>query len=337
MDAKAISEQSKALAKATQANESAAVLRILKQLRDGVVATEDLLRQTRIGVTVNRAKNASKDAGVQRLAGEIVRKWREEVSKASKRPSPSRRASPNPGGASPPEAGGAPPAPGSGSDVAPEFRTWKADRVNTKRTDSAQRNACIGLLYDGLAYCSTDPTAHITTVTIEIEAAAYKALGPETTEAYRAKMRMLFQNLKNRTSAPLRAQVLSGEIAPARFVVMSHEELKSEARRAEDRAMESENMRLAHVPQAEKAISATLTCPKCGQKKVSYSQAQTRSADEPMTTFCECNSCGRRWKVCRKGMRALWSLMNRAVLVKHCLRVRYGRQGFRGTVRDRSQ
>lgn len=30
-----------------------------------------------------------------------------------------------------------------------------------------------------------------------------------------------------------------------------------------------------------------MQCGKCGQKKVSYSQAQTRSADEPMTTFCE--------------------------------------------------
>jgi transcription elongation factor S-II len=39
-----------------------------------------------------------------------------------------------------------------------------------------------------------------------------------------------------------------------------------------------------------------LTCGKCGQKKVSYSQAQTRSADEPMTTFCECTVCGNRWK-----------------------------------------
>ena len=318
MDAKAIQERAKALGKATQANESAAVLRILKQLKDGVVATEDLLRQTKIGVAVNRAKNASKDAAVQRMAGEIVRKWREEVSKETKRNSPSRRTSPSPAGAKNSTSGTASPAPGQASDVAPEFRTWKTDRVSTKRTDSAQRNACIGLLYDGLAYCSTEPTPHVAAVTIEVEAAAYAAHGPETTDKYRAKMRSLFQNLKNRASGPLRAQVLAGEIAPDRFVVMSHEELKSESRRAEDKAMENENMRAAHVPQAEKAISATLQCAKCGQRKVSYSQAQTRSADEPMTTFALCENCGKRWKVCLTGATStnLWIANGRSVLVR---------------------
>lgn len=27
-------------------------------------------------------------------------------------------------------------------------------------------------------------------------------------------------------------------------------------------------------------------------------QVQTRSSDEPMTTFVVCNECGNRWKVC---------------------------------------
>ena len=50
------------------------------------------------------------------------------------------------------------------------------------------------------------------------------------------------------------------------------------------------------VAQEEKSVSTSLECGKCHQKKVSYSQAQTRSADEPMTTFCECMNCGNRWK-----------------------------------------
>lgn len=39
-----------------------------------------------------------------------------------------------------------------------------------------------------------------------------------------------------------------------------------------------------------------MQCGKCKAKKVAYTQAQTRSADEPMTTFCECMQCGAKWK-----------------------------------------
>lgn len=37
-------------------------------------------------------------------------------------------------------------------------------------------------------------------------------------------------------------------------------------------------------------------CKRCGSMKTVYTQAQTRSADEPMTTFVQCQSCGYRWK-----------------------------------------
>lgn len=38
------------------------------------------------------------------------------------------------------------------------------------------------------------------------------------------------------------------------------------------------------------------TCGKCKSKKTTYTQAQTRSADEPMTTFVTCLNCDHRWK-----------------------------------------
>ena len=38
------------------------------------------------------------------------------------------------------------------------------------------------------------------------------------------------------------------------------------------------------------------TCHKCKSKKTTYTQAQTRSADEPMTTFVTCLNCDNRWK-----------------------------------------
>ena len=37
-------------------------------------------------------------------------------------------------------------------------------------------------------------------------------------------------------------------------------------------------------------------CKKCHQRECSYYQLQTRSADEPMTTFVTCLNCGNNWK-----------------------------------------
>jgi hypothetical protein len=37
-------------------------------------------------------------------------------------------------------------------------------------------------------------------------------------------------------------------------------------------------------------------CRKCKSKKTRYYQMQTRSADEPMTTFVTCLQCSTRWK-----------------------------------------
>lgn len=145
-------------------------------------------------------------------------------------------------------------------------------------------------------YTSRAAPKSILAVARAVEAAAHDHLGPETSAPYKEKMRSLFQNLKNKSNGQLRARVLAGEIAPERFVRMSAEELKSPERREEDRQMQKENMDKAMVAQELKSISTSLTCGKCGQKKVSYSQAQTRSADEPMTTFCECTVCGKRWK-----------------------------------------
>jgi DNA-directed RNA polymerase subunit M len=37
-------------------------------------------------------------------------------------------------------------------------------------------------------------------------------------------------------------------------------------------------------------------CPECGHNEAYYEQFQTRSADEPATTFYECVKCKNRWR-----------------------------------------
>ena len=41
--------------------------------------------------------------------------------------------------------------------------------------------------------------------------------------------------------------------------------------------------------------AAFIACPKCRSNAVDTEQKQTRSADEPMTVFCKCRKCGKRF------------------------------------------
>ncbi|KAF3481932.1 transcription elongation factor S-II [Arthroderma uncinatum] len=296
MDAKEIELKSKALNKASAAGEpSTTIISMLKELQKGIQPTEDLLRSTKIGIIVNRLKQ-HKAPEVARLSSEIVSKWRAEVNKQKKTASPVASDSPKsaPNGTSTPASAADDKA--QKSNVPPDKRTWKADQVNTAVTGVKARDSCLGLMYDGLCIGSTEPARAVLQKATEVEAATFNTYGPETKEQYRTKIRSLYQNLKNKSNLSLRTRVLSGEVAPERFVTMTHEELKSDERREEDRKIQKENMDKAMVGQPERSISKSLQCGKCGQRKVTYTEAQTRSADEPMTLFCTCLACGKSWR-----------------------------------------
>lgn len=302
MDAKEIEAKAKALGKAATSNESSVViLGLLKDIQTGVRATEDLLRQTRIGIIVNKFKQ-SKTPEVARLSSEIVSKWRTEVNKqkqggrtAAARGSSSPRPAQNGTAASTP-ASTTPTDKASKLSVHPDKRTWKADGVEVNHTGSKVRDSCTGLMYDGLCLGSTESSKIIVARAIAVETAAFKHLGPESKEEYRTKIRSLFQNLKNKSNPKLRVRVLEGEITPDEFVRMSHDELRSVEQREADAKIQKENMDKAMVAKAERSISKTLQCGKCGKREVTYTEAQTRAADEPMTLFCTCTNCGKSWR-----------------------------------------
>ncbi|KAF2403871.1 transcription elongation factor S-II [Trichodelitschia bisporula] len=287
MEAKEVERIGRDISKAVaEGNSSPMITTLLDKLHAGVQPSEELLRSTKIGMVVNRLKQ-HKDPAVAKLADEVVSKWRREVRKKS---------SNSPAPAAPAAQPASAPKSKTKLSVPPEKRNTKADNVDIKVTGNAIRDSCVKLMYDGIAFMSEEAPDEILRVAIQVEGAAFKKYQPETSEPYKTKMRSLYMNLKNKSSNKLRIRVFTGDIPPERFVVMTHDELKSEERRAEEAKFSKENMDKAMVAQVEKSVSAELTCGKCQQKKVSYSQAQTRSADEPMTTFCECLNCGNRWK-----------------------------------------
>ncbi|KAM3065421.1 transcription elongation factor TFIIS, variant 3 [Clarireedia jacksonii] len=298
MDQRELTSRVSALTKAINDKEPAAnVITIMETLKRDVNATEELLRATKAGMVVAKQRgNPNKD--IAKLATEIVTKWKKtvEAEKLKKGKMPGSSPAVRNGGTSSPAPTSSATTPATKGFVGDSSkRRWESDKVDIKRTGVPTRDNCIGLLYNGLAFKSDESPTAIIIKAMAIEQAAFEHFKGENQE-YRNKLRSLFQNLKQAANSGLRKKVLAGEITPARFVVMTHEELKPEELRKRDEELEKENMKKAQVPMAEKSISDALKCGKCGQKKVSYSQAQTRSADEPMTTFCECTVCGNRWK-----------------------------------------
>mgnify|MGYP001300739815 CR=1 FL=1 len=108
---------------------------------------------------------------------------------------------------------------------------------------------------------------------------------------YLDRLRSVFRNLSSsEVSEPVRA----GRIQAHTLAFMTHQELRPSrwepllaAKKARDACM--------YQPQID-ANTDNFECRKCGSKRCSYYQLQTRSADEPMTTFVTCINCGNRWK-----------------------------------------
>ena len=57
-----------------------------------------------------------------------------------------------------------------------------------------------------------------------------------------------------------------------------------------------DRLKLIEHKKVNMATTDIFFCFKCGKNKCSVSQAQTRSADEPMTTFVKCLVCDNGWK-----------------------------------------
>ena len=90
--------------------------------------------------------------------------------------------------------------------------------------------------------------------------------------------------------------LLSGRIRPSDFAHYTLEDLMTEEEKVKLQSIREENMNNAQVPKPPVSKSAFFICRRCKSDNVSFYQLQTRSADEPMTTFCTCSNCGLQWR-----------------------------------------
>jgi transcription elongation factor S-II len=114
---------------------------------------------------------------------------------------------------------------------------------------------------------------------------------------YKNRIRSRIINLKDAKNPKLRESVRLGIISPDRLAVMTSEEMASDELKDLRAKFTKEAIDDHQMARTQGAKTSLLKCAKCKKNNVSYSEMQTRSADEPMTTFAYCMECGHRWKV----------------------------------------
>nr|XP_023482747.1 transcription elongation factor A protein 2 isoform X1 [Equus caballus] len=131
----------------------------------------------------------------------------------------------------------------------------------------------------------------------QIEECIFRDVG-NTDMKYKNRVRSRISNLKDAKNPELRRNVLCGAIAPQQIAVMTSEEMASDELKEIRKAMTKEAIREHQMARTGGTQTDLFTCGKCRKKSCTYTQVQTRSSDEPMTTFVVCNECGNRWKFC---------------------------------------
>ncbi|KIP07884.1 hypothetical protein PHLGIDRAFT_35252 [Phlebiopsis gigantea 11061_1 CR5-6] len=281
------------------------VLATLQTLKDLTGVTEAILRESKAGLAVGKLRSHASRV-VSDLAKEIVKKWKQQVehekqtggksptTNASSR-QPLRKQSTASAQVTTPTTASSTSAKPSAAGAKSDVRTAKSDGISLKMLSDATRDKCLELIYDALAFDSGAPAEQILSKAKAIESTVLND-NDGVTVAYKSKIRTLFVNLKDKNNPGLRESVVSGDIPVARLCKMTSSDMASEERKAADQKIQEENLFKTLGAGESQAETDAFQCGRCKQRKCRYRQAQTRSADEPMTTFVTCTVCNNRWK-----------------------------------------
>lgn len=119
---------------------------------------------------------------------------------------------------------------------------------------------------------------------------------PKFVLIYNNRLRSIWFNLldTDNTETNLLKHIKDGSIKYKNLQNMTHQEMKPDKwkKLIEDKIRRDKNKYEVDMRNATDEFQ----CRKCWERKCSYYQLQTRSADEPMTTFVTCLNCGNNWK-----------------------------------------
>jgi len=190
--------------------------------------------------------------------------------------------------------------------------TPKREKIREKITEAFGQAGTletkVGSADDGVDL--KDPEQLSADIELELHAHFQGSITDKSTEVdkqkaekeYIGQARAVLFNLKDKKNPMFRFKLLVGAIQPKQVPKLGAADMASEEKNAERRKQRDDAMAAIDQDWALKngqiRISGLFTCGKCKGTQTTYFQMQTRSSDEPMTTFASCLSCGNRWKFC---------------------------------------
>ncbi|CBY20996.1 unnamed protein product [Oikopleura dioica] len=258
--------------------------------------TKELLESSKIGHVVNALRKGAQTSGHAEIAAQsksLIKQWKAQMAQNA----------------------------GGGDNGAPakvqktESSSQKREKEKEKTSDSKDdfslgasiqptadpvRNKSRELLQKALLVDKDKFNPQfVSLMAAKIEEAIYNFHGNSSSDTkYRNKIRSRYSNLKDAKNPDLRDSVMTGVISPDKLASMKPEEMASKQLQELRKKFTKEAINDHQMAQNEGTQTDMFSCGKCKSKKCTYTQLQTRSADEPMTTFVYCMACGNRWKFC---------------------------------------
>lgn len=278
----------KKLEKMTETGDHTQAMDLLQRLSD-IDMNLSILTHTRIGMTVNALRKSSTENEVISQAKSLIKMWKKFVPDSGEKKEKKEKDSSNNGKEK--------------SDNEKESSKKIGDKAlppKASATTDDVRLGCRRLLATALRGDGELPegTAKSPEELAElIEETIFKT-NKSTNPKYKNQVRSRVFNLKDKKNPSLRENVLCGVITTEKIALMTTAEMASDDVKKQREEFVKEGIDAAQLAKVEGTKTDLLKCGKCGKKNCTYNQIQTRSADEPMTTFVLCNECGNRWKFC---------------------------------------
>ncbi|XP_063779796.1 transcription elongation factor A protein 1 isoform X2 [Pseudophryne corroboree] len=292
----------KKMERMVQKKNTAGALDLLKELKN-LPMTLELLQSTRIGMSVNAIRKQSANEDVTSLAKSLIKSWKKLLDGPSldKDPEEKKKEQASPAQNSP-EAREESSSSNFGirnEECAAPSDSFITSFPRAPSTSDHVRIKCRELLATALKTGDDYITigADDEELGAQIEEAVFQEF-KNTDAKYKNRVRSRIANLKDAKNPNLRRNVLCGNIGPDLFARMSAEDMASDELKEMRKNLTKEAIREHQMAKTGGTETDLFSCGKCKKKSCTYTQVQTRSADEPMTTFVFCNNCGNRWKFC---------------------------------------